>query len=55
MTLFDLIVIVIGIWGCIHLVGNIITEIAEIKVNANPLNKLFNANKKDEERNNGRQ
>lgn len=55
MTMFDWMVIVIGIWGCIHLVGNIIIEIAEIKMNANPFNKLFGSNKKDEERKDGRQ
>lgn len=50
ITTFDLIVIVIGVWGCIYIVGETITEIAEIKMNANPINKILkiNANKEKE-------
>lgn len=40
--------IILGIWGCIVIIGAIVMSIAKIKANANPINKLFNVKKEEE-------
>lgn len=39
--------IVLGIWGCILIIGSLIIIIEKMKVEANPLRKLFNEKKED--------
>ena len=39
--------IVLGIWGCILIIGSIAIIIEKMKVEANPLRKLFNGKKED--------
>lgn len=39
--------IILGIWGCIVIIGAIVMSIAKMKVEANPLRKLFNEKKED--------
>lgn len=51
----DLQVISITIMAVVLIICSTIMALAKLKVEANPLNKLFSSNKKDEERKDGRQ
>lgn len=44
-----IVTIVIGVWGTISIIGNIIKEIAYIKATNNPLSTLFGGRKNNEE------
>lgn len=45
-----IIIIIIGIWGAIAIVGNTIEKVAQIKAKNNPLSKFFGGKDNEEEK-----